>query len=65
MEGERLADREITYVQLSGGQYVAPEKLVCPECKTLDLGTTVDTTTVPWRAHCVRGHRWAIRQQDA
>lgn len=51
---------EVQWVQLSGGETLAAYKMICPECKALVLGTTVNTSSNPWRGHCPEGHSWRI-----
>jgi hypothetical protein len=55
-EGERMA-RRIEWVQIMGVRIPA-HKLICPECKTLDLNTGTDEK---WNAHCPLGHTWKVR----
>lgn len=52
--------REVEWVELSGGTRVPSHLLVCPKCKTLDLGTTVDTAATPMVASCSLGHEWPV-----
>jgi transcription elongation factor Elf1 len=47
-----MADYKVEYVTLSGGKNVPAEKLLCPKCKTLDLGTAIDTSVEPAVAVC-------------
>lgn len=58
-----MSDYIIDYVMLSGGASVPALKLVCPKCKTLVMGTTVDTESKPWEGHCPKGHSWEIRNE--
>jgi hypothetical protein len=51
---------EIQYVTLTGGESLPAYKMVCPECKALVLGTTVNTESTPWRGYCPEGHNWRI-----
>jgi hypothetical protein len=55
-----MPDREITYVTLSSGRSIDAALLICPECKTLDLNTDIDTDTLPWRATCPLDHQWTF-----
>jgi hypothetical protein len=54
-----VADRKIEYAEIAGVS-VPAEKLVCPECHTLDLATEFDTTTEPWTAWCSEGHEFKV-----
>jgi len=54
---------EIQWVRLTGGQTLPAYKMICPECGTLVLGTTVNTESTPWRGHCPSGHSWRIDEQ--
>lgn len=55
-----MAEYEIEYVTLSGGAHVSADKLVCPRCRTLDLGTDIDTSSEPFKATCPKGHEWTF-----
>jgi uncharacterized C2H2 Zn-finger protein len=50
---------EVEYVTINGRD-VPAERLVCPRCGVLDLQTEINTSTVPWVAHCSRAHGWAV-----
>jgi hypothetical protein len=54
---------EIQYVTLSGGESIPAYKMICPECNTLVLGSTVNTESIPWRGYCPDGHRWRINNE--
>lgn len=53
-------DRQIKWVQIAGVRIPA-HKLICPECRTMDLNTAIDKE---WNAHCADGHSWKIRSFD-
>jgi len=55
-----MSEFQVEWVQLSGGETLPVYKMICPECKTLVLGTKVNTTSIPWRGHCPDGHSWRI-----
>ena len=55
-----MSEFQVEWVQLSGGETLPAYKMICPECKTLVLGTKVNTTSMPWRGHCPDGHSWRI-----
>jgi len=50
---------------LSGGRRIDSALAVCPECKTLDLGTDFDTSSEPWVLECPLGHRWTVSPTEA
>lgn len=51
-------DRRVEWVEIAGRK-VDADKLVCPECQALDLGTEIVTTDpVLWKARCSQGHTW-------
>lgn len=55
---------EIQWVELSGGHTLPAYKMICPECRTLVLGTTLNTEATPWRGYCPDGHSWRIDHRE-
>jgi len=55
-----MSEYRVDYVTLSGGKSVPAEKIVCPVCNVLDMGTSFDTSEEPARAECSKGHEWTF-----
>jgi hypothetical protein len=55
---------EVQYLVV-GGKEIPASKAVCPQCHTLDLNTSFDTSKTPWVAFCSTGHHWTITLEDA
>lgn len=58
-----MAEYKVEYVTLSGGKSVPAEKIVCPVCNKLDMGTRFNTSTEPIQAECSRGHEWTFTSE--
>ena len=59
-----MAEYKVEWVEIqtkNGKISVPAERIVCPICKTLDLGTAFDSTTEPMKALCPEGHEWEIK----
>lgn len=57
-----MAEYKVEYAEIAG-KSIPAEKLICPQCHTLDLGTDFDTSTEPWTAICPKGHEWQVSTQ--
>jgi hypothetical protein len=55
-----MSDYRVEWVNLSGGKSVPAEKVICPECKVLDMNTGFDTSIEPAHAWCSQGHEWTF-----
>lgn len=55
-----MSEYRVDYVTLSGGESVLAEKIVCPVCGVLDMGTAFDTSREPATAMCSKGHEWTF-----
>jgi hypothetical protein len=55
-----MARYKVEFVELSGGRCIPVHLLVCPECKTFDTRTDIDTGSEPWKATCPRGHEFDV-----
>ena len=47
-----MSEYKVEWVALTNGVHVSAEKLVCPQCNTLDMGTDIDCSTEPAKAIC-------------
>lgn len=54
--------KEIQYVEI-GGRQVAAYKVICPNCKILDLDAEFDTSETPWKVRCSEGHEWQVNPE--
>lgn len=57
--GSFIGGKEIQTVEIAG-RWIAAHKLICPECRRLDLSSDIATGSMPWRATCALGHSWDV-----
>jgi hypothetical protein len=55
-----MSEYRVDWVEIKG-KSIPADRVVCPICETLDLGTDFDTSQEPWRAICPQGHEWEIK----
>jgi hypothetical protein len=62
----RMAEHEVTWVELSSGRRLDSALLVCPECREMDVQVVIETATWPKvTARDSRGHSWTFVATEA